>query len=435
MNKVLMLCATGRDRREVTKRLPSIDVMPHFHHADADFFNQLKYSKTADKAAFDFDAFIETTVKELKSEKIAGCFSATAHPGATLSAIVARALGLVGPDPEVVARCQHKYYARVDQQRLIPEATPAFEVVPMDKIGKDPMPRVPPFFMKPVKGRFSAFARRIETAEDWYALADQQNLPPMGFLELFDQLMQRYDQDAISSKNVLIETILEGHHVTLDGFVRDGRVTILGIVDSQMYPGTISVARFQYPSALPTSVQAQMSNIASRYVQGIGLNNTMFNIEFMYDPEHQRIAVVELNPRIASGFADLYEKVDGSNLYDVAMALALGKQPRVVKGRGRHKVAASFVERIFKDQLVTKVPSDQDLSRVRAHFPDSRVEIDAKANGRLSEIMQDLSSFRVGLVHLGAQNEAELMVNHNRVKAMLPFEFEDDEQPSTHVTL
>ena len=429
MNKILVVCATDRDKRELTKRLPSIDVFPVFHEFDAAFFDKILYSDDAREEDFDLDVFLKEKLAELREQNIAGCISAVDHPGSALSAIFAKELGLTGPDPAVVIRCQHKYYAREDQQRLVPEATPAFEAVPVHQIGRDPMPRVTPFFMKPVKGRFSAFARKIETPKDWYALKDQQNLPPDGFIEVFDQLMGRYDLEAMNARHVVVESMLTGEQVTLDGFVRDGRVTILGITDSHMYPGTISFARFQYPSALPTSVQAQMGNIASRYVQGIGLNNTMFNIEFMYDPEQQRIAIIELNPRLASGFADLYEKVDGSNLYDIAMALALGKQPRVTKGRGRHQVAASFVERIFEDKFVKRVPSQEDLDRVRAHFPDSRIEIDAKANGRLSDAMQDVSSFRVGLIHLGGRDQAELIANHSRVKAMLPFEFEDVAQP------
>lgn len=429
MNKILVVCSTDRDKRELTKRLPSIDVMPVFHEYDAAYFDKLLYKAADPEVAFEIKDFIDRAVRELEGQNISGCISAVDHPGAALSAILAHRLGLPGPDPAVIIRCQHKFYAREDQQRLIPEATPAYEAVPADMIGKDPIPRVPPFFMKPVKGRFSAFATQIDSPEAWYELAGKQNLPPAGFLNVFDQLVDLYDLEAIDSSHVIVETVLKGDQVTLDGFVRDGRVTILGITDSHMYPGTMSFARFQYPSMLPSSIQAQMANIASRYVQGIGLNNTMFNIEFMYDPQHQRIAVIELNPRFASGFADLYEKVDGSNLYDIAMAIALGKQPRVVKGRGRHQVAASFVERIFEDKLVRKVPTQQDLDRVRAHFPDSRVEIDAKPNGKLSDAMQDMSSFRVGLVHLGAQNEADLMNLHSRVKKMLPFEFEDVPQP------
>ena len=41
----------------------------------------------------------------------------------------------------------------------------------------------------------------------------------------------------------------------------------------------------------------------------------MFNIEMMYDAATDRIGIIEINPRMASQFADLYEKVDGTNSY------------------------------------------------------------------------------------------------------------------------
>ena len=59
-------------------------------------------------------------------------------------------------------------------------------------------------------------------------------------------------------------------------------------------------------------------------MSGLGFDNCMFNIEMMYDAREDRIAIIEINPRMASQFADLYEKVDGTNAYEVLLDLGMG---------------------------------------------------------------------------------------------------------------
>ena len=56
-----------------------------------------------------------------------------------------------------------------------------------------------------------------------------------------------------------------------------------------------------------------MAEIAKTLMRGMGFDNGMFNIEMMYDADADRIGIIEINPRMASQFADLYEKVDGTN--------------------------------------------------------------------------------------------------------------------------
>src|SRR5690625_2339482 len=43
--------------------------------------------------------------------------------------ILSRSLGLPSPKLESVLKCEHKYWGRLQQQRAIPEAVPAFQPV------------------------------------------------------------------------------------------------------------------------------------------------------------------------------------------------------------------------------------------------------------------------------------------------------------------
>lgn len=123
----------------------------------------------------------------------------------------------------------------------------------------------------------------------------------------------------------------------------------LGVVDSLMFPGTQIFRRFEYPSSLPQGVVARIEDVARRALQTVGFDRGLFNIEFIYDARRDSVHIVEVNPRMASQFADLYEKVDGINTYDILVDLALGRVPAKRRRQGRYKVAVSHVMRRFED--------------------------------------------------------------------------------------
>ena len=103
-------------------------------------------------------------------------------------------------------------------------------------------------------------------------------------------------------------------------------------------------------------------------MQGLGFDNGIFNIEMMYDAEADRISIIEINPRMASQFADLYEKVDGTNSFSVLLDIAQGRTPRFTRRQGRFGFAASCVLRSFHDSLVVAVPSEADIERLARHL-------------------------------------------------------------------
>ena len=63
---------------------------------------------------------------EIRDRAIAAVVSTDDYPGSALAAVLAKELGLPGPDPKVNLICQHKYWSRVAQARFAPEAVPPF---------------------------------------------------------------------------------------------------------------------------------------------------------------------------------------------------------------------------------------------------------------------------------------------------------------------
>ena len=144
-------------------------------------------------------------------------------------------------------------------------------------------------------------------------------------------------------------------------------------------------------------------------MQGLGFDNGIFNIEMMYDAEADRISIIEINPRMASQFADLYEKVDGTSSYSRAARYRPRQPPRFTRRQGRYAFAASCVLRSFEDYLVAAVPSEADIERLAQIYPDIRVELHATPGRKLSDEFQDGKSYRYGVVNLGGRDLADVL--------------------------
>ena len=143
----------------------------------------------------------------------------------------------------------------------------------------------------------------------------------------------------------------------------------------------------------------------------------------MYDAHRDRISIIEINPRMALQFCDLYEKVDGTNSYEVALAIATGSKPKMQKNAGKFRVAASFVLRHFEDRLVLQVPQDEEIAKIKFRFPDAIIIVDYSPGQKLSDCIQDGTSFRYGLIHLGGKDEEDLFQRYEECKNALTFSF------------
>jgi biotin carboxylase len=355
---------------------------------------------------------------------VSGVTSGVGYPGMSGASLIARELDLPGPSPESVICCEHKYYSRLAQKAIVPEAVPEFRLIdPREPQAEAPIGAFP-VFLKPVKSCMSINARAIADIQTLREVAPTALLPA-GFVAPFNDLLRRYTRYPLDASYLLVESLLEGTQVSLEGYVHCGEVHVMGILDAVMFPGTISFKRFQYPSRLSESVQARMKDIARRMMSGIAYDNAPFNMELMYDPRGDRIHIIEVNPKIASQFADLFTKVDGCSSFSVLLQLAMGERPRFVPpGRGEFRIAASCVLRTFEDQRVVAIPSQTTIDRVTTAFPDAIIEIHATPGRNLSDQMQDAGSFRYGLVNIGANSEGELEEKFAAIARELKFEFE-----------
>ncbi len=411
MKKILVVCPTSRDYRELSYQGYEYNFIYAGHNPRGNL------------GGFDPVGFIDKTVARVKNKGISAVIGTHDYPGSIIASIISEKLGLCSVSTMANIICQHKYYSRLHQKDIFPWAVPEFKLVdPFEPIIKLPFDL--PFFLKPVKSFFSIFATRIDTRDQYVDMLGKCRSHFSSFMGPFNKLIQKYSSLELDGNFLIAEKLAQGSQLTLEGYISDGLFEVIGITDSIMYPGSISFRRFDYPSRIAGHAVSKMSDIARKLLRHIGFYNGIFNIEFFYNPRQETIKIIEINPRMCSQFADLMEKVNGLNTYRTQLDIVLGIRPSQPAG-GKYSVASSFVLRKFKDQIVTRLPCPEEIANIEKEFPEARIEIYGQLGKKLSCFMQDNSSYLYAIINLGAKNKKELFEKFSTCKNMLKFSFID----------
>lgn len=422
MRNVLFIAPTSREHRVLPQIAAELDINLIWDDFAGDYFDDFLQQDAVKENTLDIVALIEETIDKHSKTKLDGVTSAVGYPGMSAVAVIAQRLGLPGPHPSVIMRCEHKYYSRLAQQSIVPEATPRFHLVrPNDESSLAQVTEFPSF-LKPIKSCMSMNAFAIESAKELREKAPSAVMPER-FTEPFDQMCKAYTNLELSCRDLLVEDRLKGRQVSLEGYVQNGKPVVMGIVDGEMLPGTLSFTRWLYPSRLPKRALDRMVEVAERFFAGIGYDNAMFNMELFWDESQDKVSIIEVNPKIASQFPDLFEKVDGVNGYKILLQIAVGDKAEFKRGSGNFKLAASCVLRSMEDRKVLRKPTQEDINQVVRKYPDALINVIATEGKNLSEQSQDTSTFRYGLINIGANSIDELESKNKECADMLRYEF------------
>jgi hypothetical protein len=354
---------------------------------------------------FDALAFVERLVRKYQSARLDAVVTSDEQFGPFIAALVGERLGLRHASLDAVLTIQHKYYAREAFARAAPQANARYGLLRRGFARPDEVPLPYPFYVKPAKAAFSVLARRVDSFDEL------RRHTRFGWLEAriiealvrpFGQVMRAHSALAEDPFSMVCEEILRGPQVTANGFVRDGRVTMLGTVDSVMYPGTDHFQRFQYPSALDAATLERVDALATRLVEATGLGHGMFNVEMRIDPQTGEPRPIEINPRAAGQFFDLFERVDGYSLFELLLDLECGDEPRPRRREGPDRVAASFVLRDLDGRGLSRQPSSREIATLAAGFPGEHLMVYPKRGADLAREMKWLGSYRYAVFNTGA---------------------------------
>lgn len=153
-----------------------------------------------------------------------------------------------------------------------------------------------------------------------------------------------------------------------------------------------------------------MVEVAQTFLRHIGYDDSPFNMEFYWDSITDDLWLLEINARISKSHAPLFKYVDGMYHHKVMVDTALGRKPDFPHGRGNHRYAAKFMWRVVSDAIVTRVPSDDEIRRLRERVPDLQVQIHVHEEMRLSELAdQDSYTYEIAVLFLGGDSERDLL--------------------------
>ncbi len=413
--------------------------MTDFHRRDlvtvseeVQFHDLLDVQRLIHQRAYDFDALLDQARAELDAfdGEVHAIIAQWDFPTSELVPILCRERGLPAPRLRSVVTCGHKYWSRLAQARSVPELTPGFTVLdPKDPQAAERMPLDYPCWIKPVKGYSSQLSFYLESRAELERVLGTIRAGIDRLASPYETVMRRVDPPAeisrLGAHACLVEEYLDGVEIAHEGFVFQGRTQIHGTLD--MVRERRVFTRYEYPSSAPDHVKERIEAAIPKFLARIGFDNGCFNAEYFWNPETDEVHLVEINPRLSQSHTDLFAKVNGVSNYQVAIDIALGREPKLPPpGSGPYAKAAKFLVRTFEDGVVTRVPSPRDLARVQEVAPDTIVHVEPKVGDVLSEMVdQDAYTFELAEVYIGGDSTEDLLERYDRVLEVLDLRVAD----------
>ncbi|GAA3721982.1 hypothetical protein HDA32_002137 [Spinactinospora alkalitolerans] len=350
-------------------------------------------------------------------------------PVSTIVPILAERYGTRSTSLESVVKCEHKYWSRLEQQKVIDEH-PRFALVDLEGEPEPPAGLRFPMWLKPVKSFSSELAFHVADEKEFReAVAEiREGVHRIG--RPFEYIMDRMDLPpeiaAAGGQACLAEEALTGVQAAVEGYVFDGEITVYGALDSVNYPDSSVFLRHQYPSRLPQPVVRRLKDISKRVIAQIGMDSATFSIEFFYDPETEEVNLLEVNPRHSQSHSEMFEYVDGVPNHHCMISLALGRDPRLPDHKGSYDLAAKWYYRRFADGVVRRRPTQEEVDRLEQEIPGVKVDLVPQEGERLSDMPgQDSYSYELAHIFVGADSQAELQAKYDRCVEALNFEFDE----------
>lgn len=401
------------------------------------FHPLFELEEVVNPATFDYDAMLDNARRRLDAfpEPIAGIIGHWDFPTSVLLAHLSGELGLRSASLESVLKCEHKYWCRLEQRKVMPEWTPDFCAV--DPFADKPLQQLTisfPFWLKPIKAHSSFLGFRIETAEQFEVALGKIRAAIHSFGDPFNQALAHIsvpeDVGAVDGNWCIAEEILTGKQCGIEGSLLDGEYRVHGIVDTVKDHKNLSFTRYEYPSVWPRYAQDKICAAGETLLRQVGFDNSPFGIEFFWDEQRDAFRILEINTRISQSHCDQFIKVHGVSNHQVPIDLALGRIPDLSQCHGDYSTAAKFMLRRYCDTVLERAPSRAEIESIERDFPDSKIVVSAAEGRSLSEqSMPDSYSFEIANIWLGAQDQQQLLDRYHQLADALGFHFSDGGAP------
>ncbi|MGW1818587.1 ATP-grasp domain-containing protein [Streptomyces sp. NPDC002125] len=353
-------------------------------------------------------------------------------PVSTLVPMLGKEYGVRTTSLESVVKCEHKYWSRLEQRKVI-DACPRFGRVDLDADDPKPPEGVNfPMWLKPALAYSSELAFGVSDMTEFRAAVDEikAGIGRVGrpFDSVLDLLELPPEMRGVGGQVCLAEEAMTGIQVAVEGYVYKGQAHVYGVLDSINYPSSPCFLRHQYPSTLPPPVIRKLHEVSERTMRQIGMESATFSIEYFYDPKTGDISLLEINPRHSQSHAELFDYVDGAPNHHRMISLALGRDPALPGGLGRYAMAAKWYYRWFGDGKVHEVPTPERIAAIEREIPGVRIDVVPEEGQKLSTVsQQDSYSYEVAHIFTGGDDEEDLRRKFDRSVAALGLTFDETE--------
>src|SRR5260370_19691352 len=177
-----------------------------------------------------------------------------------VAAIIAQECHLVGPPLYAVYLGQNKvlFSQHMKQEQL---SYPDTTIINMTSTAFTSFDY--PIFIKPSKGRLSAFAFMIHSQQEFEEKLAWLNQQPRGEMyTVFEDFFLHFGNTYSPSWNwYLVQPFIDAEQYTVDAFVFDQKVYIIGVVQSIYTEDRKSFRRFDFPGAFPQDLTGKFPGL------------------------------------------------------------------------------------------------------------------------------------------------------------------------------
>lgn len=409
------------------EKLKSLHNFDQYH-----FYGLIPPEDAEDADEYDIEAMLRDLENKMKTfnGSVDSICTYIDFPISLMTPILRPKFGLPTPTLDSIIKCQHKYWSRVEQKKIVPDNIPGFCRV--NPFADDPFATIDipfPFWLKPVKSVGSYLGFYIKNRKEFDRVIDvvREHIGRMAgpFNYILDLTDMPDELREVDGNWCIAEQIIGGRQCTLEGYVYQGKVHIHGIVDSIRHANRSTFSHYDYPSTLPKSVHKRMIEITQKVLKQLDYNNHPFNIEFFWNKSSDKIWLLEINTRISQSHSDLFEKVDGTSNHQITVELSLNRDPKFPHRKGNYNCASKFFYRKWEDAVVKRIPTDTEIAAIENDIPGVLVDIKVHEGQRLNDMFeQDSYSYELAWIFIGAGSHQEIMRKHKECVARLRFEFD-----------
>lgn len=336
---ILVLCPS-QDEKQLFSGAEFSDYCFHFLE-----YSCLQTTPPKIKDRVDLVAFCQDAIAYSKTQQITAIYYSFDISN-LVAAIVCEKLDLFGPSFESVMQCFHKFYARE-----IDLYSPVYAVVKWENerrfvIDEQILTKLNfPLFVKPVCSSYGMFCGMVNKPEQLPELCTNLAKNYQHWWQMYQVFFQefidgkKYPLAVTSQVPLLVEEMVSGQPLTCDGFVYQGKVFFVGLVDT-LEAEDGSVDCYAFPAQVSFKQQQNIYDRVTNFVQDSGLDNSFFSAEFWLQGQDTPI-LIEINARMSASFGFLYQQSLNFNLPKAALKLAQGICPQIPQHPSAEEIITS----------------------------------------------------------------------------------------------